>query len=314
MIHTKTTVLILFLSTSLHAAPKEPITDKLIEAYGQQLAHKELSAIKLLPMRSFMPAEQQKTKKAVIVGASTGIGRALVNEFAQQGYEIGMCGRKVDLMQAHQRVIPTKSYVKQIDLTNIDSVQPALQELVNEMDGMDLMIVNAGIWPEAENGILPQNKQIELSWLLDTIKVNVMGCTAAFNFATNYFLLQGRGHIVGISSLDAERGHSLAPAYCGSKAFMAKFLEGMRNKFAQLNLPINVTEIRPGCIETREYELSDAEKQYTYWTVLAETAARDIYESVTEKEKVAYVPRRWQIISWLLTLTPDWLYNLIGGF
>lgn len=254
---------------------------------------------------------QEKRLKAIVVGASTGIGREVAKVLAKNGYEVGVCSRKIDLLKTLQEEIPTKTYTQKIDLMKIDTVQRKLQKLVTQMGGLDLMIVNSGVWPEGEEKFSLENKKISFDGIHETIQVNVTGCAAAFNFAANYFLQQNNGHIVGISSLDAVRGTSLAPAYCASKAFMTRFLEGLRNKFIQFNIPIDVTEIRPGCIQTQN---PTEDNNYTYWTISAEEAAPDIYDCITAKNKIAYVPRRWQLIAWLLMITPDWVYNGVGGF
>jgi short-subunit dehydrogenase len=255
---------------------------------------------------------QSNPLKAIIVGASTGIGREVVKVLASNGYEVGLCSRKIELLKVLQQEIPTKTYAKQIDLMDIDMVQQNLQELVTAMGGLDLIVVNSGAWPELAGGLCPEDKYFPFEWIADTINVNVLGCSAAFNFATNYFLKQNHGHIVGISSLDAVRGTAIAPAYCASKSFIATFLEGLRNKFSQLNIPIDVTEIRPGWIQTWDPAVEVVKD--SYWIVSKEVAAEDIYQSIVDKDKVAYVPRRWQLIAWLLMITPDWLYNWIGGF
>ncbi|NDD54600.1 SDR family NAD(P)-dependent oxidoreductase [bacterium] len=250
--------------------------------------------------------------KALVVGASTGIGREVAKELAAHGYEIGLCSRKTDLLEALQQELPTRSWVRYLDLMQTETIHETLQQLVVDMGGMDLIVVNSGIWPEAAVGIMPENKYIPFSPLQETIQVNVLGCTAAFNFATNYFLQQGAGHIVGISSLDAVHGTAVGPAYSASKAFMGTFLEGMRSKFAQAGITtIAVTEIRPGCIQTKDATMDE---NLTYWVVPACVAARDIYASIVAKDKVAYVPRRWALIALALRLTPDWLYNWMGGF
>jgi short-subunit dehydrogenase len=253
----------------------------------------------------------QESKKALIVGASTGIGREIAKVLARHGYELGICSRKIELLNSLKQELPTHVCVKQIDLMNTDKIQPLLQELVDEMGGMDLIIVNSGIWPESQQGMMPTNQQTPFAWIRETIDVNVTGCTAAFNFASNYFLKQNHGHIVGISSVDAVRGIAINPSYGGSKAFMAHYLEGMRNKYAQLHIPIDVTEIRPGWIQTTVEPETD---KNAYWIVPSTVAARDIYDAIVAKAKVAYVPKRWAIIGLLLQITPDWLYNKMGGF
>jgi short-subunit dehydrogenase len=255
------------------------------------------------------------SKKAIVVGASTGIGREVAKVLSHNGYELGICSRKIDLLNTLKQELSTPVHVRQLDLKDADNIHQTLQELVDEMGGMDLIVVNSGIWPESQQGILPKDKQIPFAWQRETIAVNVTGCTAAFNFAINYFLKQNHGHVVGVSSTDAVRGHALNPSYCASKSFMATFLEGWRNKFIQLGIPIDVTEIRPGWIQTTDDMLLDPDTaNYAYWVSSSPAAAQGIYDAIVAKKKVAYVPWRWTIIGLLLNITPDWIYNKMGGF
>lgn len=257
-----------------------------------------------------------RAQKAIVVGASTGIGREVVKVLAKKGYELGICSRKIDLLNSlKEELAPAKIYTRKLDLMEITQIHTVLKELVDELGGLDLIIVNSGIWPESQEGILPQSKQIPFDWIRETIMVNVMGCSAAFNFAFNYFLKQNHGHIVGISSTDAVRGHALNPSYCASKSFMATFLEGIRNKCTQLNIPLNITEIRPGWIQTTDsLEMDPDSANYAYWVAPAPVAAQGIYDAIRAHKKVAYVPQKWALIGLLLKITPDWIYNKMGGF
>ncbi len=257
----------------------------------------------------------QAAPKAIVVGASTGIGREVAKVLAGKGYELGVCSRKVDLLNSLKDELSTKTVVRALDLREADKIHSVLQELVDELGGLDLIVVNSGIWPEGQEGIMPKNKQIPFAWIRETIDVNVTGCSAAFNFAFNYFLKQNHGHIVGISSTDAVRGHAINPSYCASKSFMATFLEGVRNKCAQLHFPIDITEIRPGFIQTTpELDLASDENNGVYWVVPSTVAAQDIYEAIASKKKVAYIPQRWALIGLLLNIVPDYIYNKMGGF
>jgi short-subunit dehydrogenase len=258
-----------------------------------------------------MQGMEHPVLKAIVVGASTGIGRETAIELASRGYEVGLCSRKLDLLESLQKEITTKTYVKQIDLCDIDTVEQKLQAFVDEMGGLDLIIVNSGVATENGHGLLPEDGKIPFEWVRDTINVNVTGCSAAFYFAMNYFLQQNHGHIVGISSLDAVRGRAQGPSYCASKAFMGTLLEGLRNKCVQLNVPIDVTEVRPGPIRLSEDEDMGND---VYWVVTSQQVARDIVDVIVGKEKVAYVPRRWALIALLLKIVPDCIYNWMGGF
>ena len=251
-------------------------------------------------------------QKAIVVGASTGIGREVVKTLARNQYDVGICSRQVDkLTSLKEECAPAKICIRYLDLKQAETIEPTLQELIKELGGLDLIIVNSGIWPDAQNGIMPSSKIFPFSKIQETIAVNVTGCSAAITCAFNYFLKQNHGHIIGISSLDAVRGNSGAPTYCASKGFMSLFLEGMRNKCLQKHIPISITEIRPGWIYTGGNEEDYAN---AYWISPVTVAAKDIYEATITKPKIMYTPKRWAFIAFLLKITPDWIYNKLGGF
>jgi short-subunit dehydrogenase len=85
----------------------------------------------------------------------------------------------------------------------------------------------------------------------------------------------------------------------------------MRNKFIQNNLPIYVTDILPGWVDTEQKKFSEVPG--TYWVIPAEQAARDIVDAIKNKEKVRYVAKRQQLVAWALAICPDALYNWMGG-
>ena len=103
------------------------------------------------------------------------------------------------------------------------------------MGGLDLIVINAGIG------------DIGTHWEKEdaTIRVNVHGFTAIANIAYYYFSQNGGGHLVGISSVAAERGSGLVPVYNASKAFISSYMQGLRYRSAQKKLDITVTDIRP---------------------------------------------------------------------
>jgi short-subunit dehydrogenase len=247
-------------------------------------------------------AKKSTQKKAVIIGASFGIGKAIAQELLKHDYKVGITSRRLNILVAIQNEDPDNIFVKQMDVTEYHKAREQLDELIQEMGGVDLVVVNAGAWPESG--------QIPVPWEPEkqTIDVNVSGFTAIANAAFNYFINQGHGHLVGISSVDALRGHAFGPAYCASKAFEAVYLEGLRNKSIQNNLGVDVTEIRPGFVSTHEMPPS------AYWIATPETAAQDIYKAIVAKKKVAYVTKKWELIAWLLLTVPDYIYNKIGGF
>lgn len=233
--------------------------------------------------------------KAIVIGASSGIGKELAIELAKEGYEIGLMARRMELLQELQNLIPTKTYLDFLDISQPQGAILRLERLIQEMEGVDLVVINSGI------GFL--NPELDWQKEKQTIDVNVSGFTAMAGAAFNVFLKQGKGHLVGISSIAALRGGDMAPAYNASKAYMASYLEGLRKKAFQSKSRITVTEIRPGYVDT---EMAKGDKKF--WMASPKVAAEQICSAIRRKKSVAYITKRWRLIGWLMNIMPDALY------
>lgn len=234
-------------------------------------------------------------KKAIVIGASSGIGRDLAIILGKHGYEVGLMARRVEKLEALQKEIQGNTHIGHIDISSPVEAIEKTKEMIGKMGGLDLMVLNAGI------GFLNPELDFEKEW--KTIHVNVEGFSALAGLSYNYFSKQGYGHIVGISSIGALRGNHLAPAYNASKAYMSNYLEGLRKKAFNEKLPITVTDIKPGFVET-----DMAKGEGKFWVAPSKKAAEQIYTAIKSKKKHAYITRRWRLIGWLLKLMPDWLY------
>ena len=249
------------------------------------------------------------TKQAIIIGASSGIGRALAKVMLENGYIVGLTARRYELLKEVQDEFPNNTFIKRMDLTKPYKAQEQLGELIAEMGGVDIVVVNSGVWGES-GALVTSSVDCEIDWKKEKriIDVNVTGFTAVANVAVNFFREQGYGHLVGVSSVDAVRGSACGPAYSASKSFVSTYMPGLRSKFAQLDISISVTDIRPGYISTY------GPIEGGYWVATPEEAGVQILDAIEKKKKVAYVEARWQIIALLLQITPDFIYDKLGGF
>lgn len=234
-------------------------------------------------------------KKAIIIGATSGIGRELAKILSLNNYVVGMAGRRTELLSNLQREI-SGSYIKRIDVTKSEEAITLLKELIQEMGGMDLIVISSGV------GFI--NPELVWKQEKETIDVNISGFAAIANAAFKYFSNQGSGHIVGISSIAAIRGSGEAPAYNASKAFVSNYLEGLRQKASKSGIAITVTEIQPGFIDT-----AMAKGEGLFWVSPPEKAARQILKAINSKKKHAYITKRWRLIALLLKIIPGWVYN-----
>lgn len=238
-------------------------------------------------------------KKAIIIGASSGIGKALAITLAKNSYEVGLMARRLEMLEVLQQQISTKTHVCRLDISQVPQAIEKIQDIIQEMGEVDLIVINSG------TGFL--NSDLDWSKEKETLDVNVYGFCALAGFSFNYFSKQGHGHLVGISSIGALRGNPVAPAYNASKAFMSNYLEGLRKKAFKNKIEITVTDIRPGFVDT-----DMAKGEGKFWVASPSRAAEHIYSAIQSRKSVAYITHRWRLIGWLLKFMPEWMYQRIN--
>ncbi len=187
-------------------------------------------------------------------------------------------------------------FVQKIDVADIESAMETLEKFIKEMGGVDLVVVSAGIG-EINNS---------LNWHFENeaIKTNVTGFAALVNVAMHHFMERGSGHLVGISSIAALSGGRESPAYNASKAFESNYLEGLRQKVRNSGLPITITDIKPGFVNT-----AMAKGDGIFWAAEPGKAAKQIYRAIKRRKRGAYVTRRWVLIAWLIKLLPGFIHE-----
>ncbi len=235
-------------------------------------------------------------KNAIVIGASSGIGRSLAKILALNNYSVGLAARRVDLLEEARKEIPGPCRVRRMDLSDTEGTLNDLREFIGEMGGVDLVVICSG------TGHL--NPDLNWDPEKETIDVNVSGFSAAANVVMKHFIRQGSGHLVGISSIVALRGGGEAPAYNASKAFVSNYLEGLRQKVTRLGLQVTVTDIQPGFVDT-----AMAKADVKFWMASPENAALQIFRAIRKKKDHAYVTRRWRLIAWFLKGMPGILYK-----
>ena len=85
---------------------------------------------------------------------------------------------------------------------------------------------------------------------------------------------------------------------------MSNYMQGLRHKFSKLKLPIVVTDVQSGFVNTAMAKGDDL-----FWVASPEKAARQIFDAIRKRKEHVYVTKRWRVIAWLLRGTPDWLYH-----
>lgn len=233
-------------------------------------------------------------KKAIIVGATSGIGRSLANLLVENDFQVGITGRRIKLLDEIKTEHPENYYFKAFDINQTLTIAKNLQDLVQVLDGLDLLIICSGI------GDL--NDKLDFHIEKKTIDTNINGFTAIVDWTFNYFQEQKYGHLAVITSIAGLRGNQQAPSYSATKAYQINYLEGLRIKAAKINLPILISDIRPGFVNT-----DMAKGEGLFWVAPVDKAAKQIFKVIQKRRKVAYITKRWVIIAFLLKLLPNWI-------
>lgn len=235
-------------------------------------------------------------QRVIIVGGTTGIGRAMSVLYLRKGFAVGVSGRTHQALESLQEQYAGHKLAVQCFDVNANDRRQQLQTLIEALGGMDVFIYCAGI------GVVSHdlNEANELA----TFNTNTTAFHDLTIFAFNYFLSKKQhGHIVGISSIASNRGLHAAPAYNASKAFMSNYLEGLWFKARKMKAPISVTDIQPGFVATKMAQGN------LFWVVPVEKAARQIIAAIEKKKKKAYISKRWRLVAMLMRLAPAQLIS-----
>lgn len=241
--------------------------------------------------------ERHPGRTAVIIGASSGIGEALAHQLNRDGWRLGLLARRLDRLEALRQALGPGTVVRRIDVTQ-DEAPAIVAELLDELGGVDLVIISAG---KGHN-----NRDLNVDLDVETVTVNVLGFMKTAQTAMRHFLTRGHGHLVGVSSIAALRGNGAGAAYAASKAFQSLYLDGLRDLARQSGLPIVVTEVQPGFVDTAmmkpERPLSALARRLLVSSPA--TAARQIGQAVRKRAKHAYITRRYALVAVILKLLP----------
>jgi short-subunit dehydrogenase len=232
-------------------------------------------------------------KQGIIIGASSGIGYELAVQLAAKGYQLGLVARRIEKLEQLSSVLPGEHFIMQSDVSEAEQAQEQLTELINKMGDVELIILNSGVGH--------QEKKLDWAVEREMIEVNIRGFAALTVVAMNYFRERGNGHLVGISSVAAHMSGGMAPTYAATKAFVSSYFNGMRSRAEYSKLPITVTTVEPGFVDTPMVQ------GRPIWTASVEKAVSQLVKGIINKKGHIYITKRWRYVAWLLNIMPKWL-------
>lgn len=235
-------------------------------------------------------------KKAIIVGASSGIGLEVAKRLLSDGWNLGIAARREEPLQALKATAPERIEIMTIDVTKSDA-EERLLSLIDQLGGMDLYFHASGIGK--------QNRTLEPDIELSTMETNAVGFTRMIGTAYRYFAKKGEGHIAAITSIAGTKGLGPAPAYSATKALQATYLQALEQQAHQSGLNIRFTDIRPGFVDTA---LLSGTFKYPM-LMKPEAVARDIVSSIISKCHIRVIDARYRVLTFFWRLIPNWIWR-----
>ncbi len=251
------------------------------------------------------PTALQPRQRALIIGASSGIGAALARLLAQEGYTLALVARRAERLADLRAEInaiagETRALIYPHDVTRVEETPALFRRILADLGGLDLCLYVAGL-------LIPVGRD-EFDFEKDAAMtaVNYLGALAWLNPVAAVFQGMGRGTIVGIGSVAGDRGRVGAPAYNASKAALHTYLESLRNRLSRRG--VHVLTVKPGFVQTDMLRHSPR----TFWMISPEQAAHAIYRAVRRRKQIVYVPARWALLMWLVRHIPSFLFRRLN--
>lgn len=235
-------------------------------------------------------------KKAVIIGATSGIGYEVAKLFLLQGWHIGVAGRRQTSLEAFQTIAPNRIAIQALDVTGSDA-EEKLGTLIEKLGGMDLFLLSSGIGK--------QNMDLKTEIEQNTIATNVGGFTRMVDAAFLYFKRQGNGHLAVISSIAGTKGLGIAPAYSATKRYQNIYIDALEQLAHLEKLNICFTDIRPGFVDT---DLLNDESHYPM-LMKPDVVGQLIVKALHRKKRVAVIDWRYSILVFFWRMIPRWLWK-----
>ena len=238
-------------------------------------------------------------KNILITGASSGLGKGMAKEFAKQGCNLALCARRFELLeqlkseleQINPNIIIS---IKVLDVNDHEQVFSVFNAFKEELNGLDRVIINAGMGKGASigTGYFNANKQ--------TAQTNFVAALAQAEAAMEIFRAQNHGHLVTISSISAVRGFRRAmTVYAATKAAITSLSEGIR--IDVMHTPIKVSCVHPGFIRS---EINEKVKTVPF-IVDTETGCKALVKAINKEKANSFVPSwPWAFLHWILRIAP----------
>ncbi|HEY8122974.1 MAG TPA: SDR family oxidoreductase [Myxococcota bacterium] len=238
-------------------------------------------------------------QRALIVGASAGIGRALASELARRGYALVLAARDHGELQRLASDLALRHGVS-AEVVAFDVGDIAAHARWLEACGdLDVIALCHGAMADQLAA------QRDFSEVRRMIELNYAACVSLLELAAPRFVARGRGVLCAVSSVAGDRGRQSNYLYGSTKAALSAYLQGLRNRLAPSG--VHVLTVKPGFVDTgMTWGLVNAGSPLV---ASPERVARDIARALERRVDVLYTPFYWRFILLILRAIPERVFK-----
>ena len=241
-------------------------------------------------------------KSILIVGAKSEIAIELATLYAKNNHNLYLAGRSINDIASESNELKSKYNISvklcEFDITKYSTHKSFYDSLNKNLIGVIII-----------SGYYPLQSDAENDWELsnNTINVNYVGPVSMLNLAANRFIYNGKGFIVGITSVSGERGRSKNYIYGSSKAGLTTYLSGLRQRLEYKK--INVLTVISGYVKTKKNKGLD---KPSFLTNTPKELANDIYQAQQKGKNIIYSKRIWKLIMILIKIIPEFIFKKLS--
>ena len=255
-----------------------------------------------------MPADVplEPRKRAIIIGASSGIGAAMARRLAKEGYLLAILARRKDALEElgaeiNKQAGETRVLTYQHDVTEYAAIPEIFQKILRDMRGIDTLVYVSGAQHPVGFSEYDFEKDEEM------VAVGLMGAIAWMGQAAILFEQMEAGQIVGISSVAGDRGRVGNPAYHTAKAGLSTYLESLRNRLTRNG--VNVLTVKPGFVDTETFRRN---AKASFGVISSDKAAQKIWRAMRKKKQIVYVPGWWRWFMMVIRNVPSFIFRRLS--
>ena len=238
----------------------------------------------------------ENQKKIWITGASSGIGKAVAEKFAHEGWKVAVSARRKEILDNMAQEPNIKSFP--LDVTKRDQIENVFKNILNDFGGLDLCLFSSGTYePKDEQSIDPDK-------IKNVININFLGVIDCVKTVEGYFKNKKSGHISIVSSIAGYRGLPNSSGYGPSKAALTNFSESIYFDFKKFGVRVSI--VSPGFIKT---PLTDKNEFPMPFLKTPQYAAEKIFNGLIKSNAFEiHFPKGLTLILKLLRILPYKLY------